>query len=163
MMCYKDINIINNSSLACFLLIYFIDEYKKISIDGTNPDLMKLLLVLPLVWHKTSRDIIKKKQLNTPLNMVIQDNPSIKSNLKQRISEYTGPTIQGLNLAVSSKLLTRLVGHNEIYFNINFTRWPSGIKKKIPDDMTKTIARLANWFYYIDAASLYALLLGKSL
>lgn len=100
MMYYKDINIINNSSLACFLLIYFIDEYKKISIDGTNPDLMKLLLVLPLVWHKTSRDIIKKKQLNTPLNMVIQNNPSIKSNLKERISEYTGPTLQGLNLAV---------------------------------------------------------------
>ncbi|EAA7700524.1 hypothetical protein A6X29_000406 [Salmonella enterica subsp. enterica serovar Cerro] len=162
-MYYKDINIINNSSLACFLLIYFIDEYKKISIDGTNPDLMKLLLVLPLVWHKTSRDIIKKKQLNTPLNMVIQNNPSIKSNLKQRISEYTGPTLQGLNLAVSSGLLTRLVEHNEIYLKINFTRWPSGIKKKIPDDMTKTIVRLANWFYYIDAASLYALLLGKSL
>ncbi|MBW5891228.1 three component ABC system middle component [Pectobacterium polaris] len=160
-MYYKDINIINNSSLACFLILYFIDEYKKISVDGTNPDLMKLLLVLPLVWHKTSREIIRKKQLHTPLNMVIQDNPLIKSNFKQRISEYTGPTIQGLNLAVSSGLLIKLVKNNEIFFKINFTRWPSGIKKTIPDDMVKTIARIANWFYYIDTASLYALLLGK--
>lgn len=162
-MYYKDVNIINNSSLACFLIIYFIDEYKKISVDGTNPDLMKLLLVLPLVWHKTSREIIRKKQLHIPLNTVIQDNPLIKSNLKQRISEYTGPTIQGLNLAVSSGLLIKLIKNNEICFKINFTRWPSGIKKTIPDDMVKTIARIANWFYHIDTASLYTLLLGKSL
>lgn len=162
-MYYKDINIINNSSLACFLTVYFIDEYNKISVDGTPPDLMKLLLVLPLVWHRTSRDIIKKKQFHIPFNLVIQDNHLIKSNLKQRISEYTGPTIQGLNLAVSSGLLIKLVEKDDIFFKINFTRWPSGIKKTLPDDMTKTITRLANWFYHIDSAHLYALLLGNSL
>lgn len=129
-MYYKDINIINNNSLACFLTVYFIDEYNKISVDGTPPDLMKLLLVLPLVWHRTSRDIIKKKQFHIPFNLVIQDNHLIKSNLKQRISEYTGPTIQGLNLAVSSGLLIKLVEKDDIFFKINFTRWPSGIKKR---------------------------------
>ncbi|WP_448512178.1 three component ABC system middle component [Photorhabdus laumondii] len=160
-MLYKDSNIINNSSLACFLLVYFVEQYENCSVNDDHPDLMKLLLVLPIVWHKVSRESIKKKKKTTPLIAVVQESPLIKSNLAQRVSEYAGASIQGLNLAVSSGLLMRLIEHGETRFETNFSKWPGRINKLLPKEMVQTITRLANWFSCVDTPSIYRLLLGN--
>lgn len=101
-MFYMDKNIINNSSLACFLFVLFVEEYEKLSIDDRVPDLMQFLLILPFTWNKISREAIKTKKSSTPLDVVIQATPIIKSNINQRIADYSGITLQGLNFAVSS-------------------------------------------------------------
>lgn len=162
-MLYMDKNIINNSSLACFLLVFFVEEYKKLSVDARCPDLMQLLLILPFSWHNTSREAIKTKKSSTSLDSVIQISPLIKSNLNQRITGYTGATLQGLNLAVSSGLLIRVEEADKILFKRSLKKWPANVKNALPPDMSKTITRLANWFYHMDTPSIYSLLLGKSL
>ncbi|HID4131938.1 TPA: three component ABC system middle component [Pluralibacter gergoviae] len=158
---YIDKNIINNSSLACFILIFFIEEYEKKAIDNRHPDLMQLLLILPFAWHKISRDAIKTKKSSTQLDAVIQEAPLIKSNFNQRVSDYMGSTLQGLNLAFSSGMLLKIEGNNEIFFKRSSKRWPVGVKKALPDDICKATIRLANWFYHLDTATIYSILLDK--
>jgi len=162
-MFYIDKNIINNSSLSCFLLILFTEEYEKISVDNRHPDLMQFLIVLPLVWHKISRDVIKTKKSSTSLDSVILENQLIKSNFKERVIDYTGATLQGLNFAVSSGLLIKIEDNNKILFKRSSEKWPPNVKKNLPADMSKVITRIANWFYHMDSLSIYSLLLGKSL
>lgn len=162
-MFYMDKNIINNTSLACFLLVLFAEEYTKSSPDDRYPDLMKCLAVLPLVWHKLSREAIKSKKSTTSLEVVIIETPLIKSNFKRRVTDYTGATVQGLNFAVSTGLLIRTVENDIIYFKRSSSRWPNNVKKSLPPDMARSITRIANWFYHMDSLSVYSLLLGKSL
>ncbi|ENK9285500.1 DUF6521 family protein [Escherichia albertii] len=161
-MFYVDKNIINNSSLACFLFVFFTEEYEKLSIDDRFPDLMQFLLILPFTWNKISREAIKTKKSSTPLDVVIQATPIIKSNINQRIADYSGITLQGLNFAVSSGLLIKVEADNKILFKRSPAKWPTDIKKTLPSDMSKTIIRLANWFYHMDTPLIYSLLLGKS-
>lgn len=162
-MFYTDKNLINNSSLSCFLFVLFVEEYETISVDNRHPDLIQLLIILPFVWHKLSRDAIKTKKSSTPLDVVILENQLIKSNFKERIIDYTGATLQGLNFAVSSGLLIKIEENNRIWFKRGATKWPPNVKKTLPADMSKAITRLANWFYHMDTSSIYCLLLGKSL
>ncbi|WP_338119614.1 three component ABC system middle component [Pantoea dispersa] len=61
-MFYVDKNIINNSVLACFLLTNFIAEFEKDTQNKRNTDISLLLLVLPLLWHETSRIAIRNKK-----------------------------------------------------------------------------------------------------
>ena len=160
-MFYMDENLINNNSLSCFLLVLFVEEYEAVSVDNSHPDLMQLLIILPFVWHKFSRDAIKAKKYSTPLDAVILENQLIKSNFKERIIDYTGATLQGLNLSVSSGLLIKFDENNKIWFKRSAIKWPPNVKKRLPADMSKTITRLANWFYHMDTSSIYCLLLGK--
>jgi len=160
-MYYKDRNIINNSSLACFLIILFIEEFEKKSLDKRSPDLLLFLLILPFAWHKISRETIKNKKSTTVLDAVIQENPLIKANFDQRVSNYAGPTLQGLNLAVASGLVTKIEIENIIQFKRSTKKWPSNVKKTLPDDMSKTIVRLANWFHQMDTPQIYNFLLGN--
>ncbi|MFJ5429772.1 three component ABC system middle component [Pectobacterium actinidiae] len=160
-MFYKDKNIINNSSLSCFLLVLFSEEYEKLSVDNRYPDLMQYLIILPFVWHKISREAIKTKRSSTPLDIVILESQLIKYNFKERVIDYTGATLQGLNFAVSSGLLIKFEENNKILFKRGLKKWPPNVKKTLPADMSKTITRLANWFYHMDTSSIYSLLLGK--
>ncbi|MCY1538014.1 hypothetical protein D9M68_735350 [compost metagenome] len=157
---YVDRNLINNSSLACFLLVNFIKQYEEASVEGGQPDLLKLLLVLPFAWHETSRKSIKNRNFSTLLDNVLQEEPLIKANLKRRVSSYSGATIQGLNLATASGLIKRISTDDQDRFSTNFVRWPSGIKTALPDEMTKTTKRLANWFCIVDTPTLYKALFG---
>lgn len=160
-MFYTDKNIINNSSFASFLFVLFTEEYEKLSIDNRRPDLMQFLLILPFIWHRLSCDAIKSKKRTTPLNTVIQDNPLIKFNFKNRMNNYSGITLQGLNLAVSSGLLMRENKNNKISFQRSKTKWPANIKTQLPSDMISAIIRLAYWFYHMDTPAAYNLILEK--
>ncbi|EFE53338.1 hypothetical protein PROVRETT_07877 [Providencia rettgeri DSM 1131] len=160
-MFYTDKNIINNSSFASFLFVLFTDEYEKLSIDDRRPDLMQFLLILPFIWHKLSCEAIKSKKRTTPLNTVMQDTPLIKFDFKNRIHNYSGITLQGLNLAVSSGLLIRESNNNKILFKRSKKKWPANIKTQLPSDMIQAITRLAYWFYHMDTPTVYNLILEK--
>ncbi|ACZ77731.1 three component ABC system middle component [Dickeya parazeae] len=160
-MFYVDKNIINNSVLACFLLTTFIAEFEKNTLNNRNTDIALLLLVLPLLWHETSRIAIRNKKKNTLLSTIIVDNPLIQYSIKDRITNFSGATLQGLNLAVASGLLEKLEIDHNIYFKCTKKKIPKDIKNELPDDMQKCIPRIAFWFSQLDTAEIFSLILGE--
>jgi hypothetical protein len=162
-MIYLDRNIINNSMLACYLQVYFCDELLKKN-NERNPDLLLFLLILPFVWHKSSREAMQNRKFDTNLNTIIEEQPSIRINLKQRISSFSGATLQGLTLAVASGLIAIINADTEqAYFKRTSKKLPQAIKNSLPKEMTKTLKRLANWYANMDTASIYKLLLGNTI
>ena len=59
---YLDKSLVQNSLLACTLLTHFIKKYENLNSYTDNVDLLKLLLVLPIVWHKESCNLICKRK-----------------------------------------------------------------------------------------------------
>lgn len=157
---YLDHQLIHNSSLACFLLTHFIGEYQEAGL-GQTPDLPKLMLVLPLVWSQRSRDALSKRTSRSTLGAVLRETPVLKIDLQRRVSAHAATTLQGLNLAVSSRLVGKIGPKgSETSFQVLVDRWPRGIKNTIPSAMLQTTEKLAKWFATDTTENLYKLLFG---
>lgn len=158
---YIDRNLIQNSALACFLLTLFVHRYEKLAAKTASPEVMKLLLVLPIVWHKESCNAIKNRIFSTPLQAVLADCPTIKNQFQERMAEFSSVSCQGLNLAFASGLLHRTLIGNEPCLSATFDRWPPGSKPvSAPCEMLQAIERLAVWFKDAQTAQLYSQFLG---
>lgn len=157
---YLDRQLIHNSSLACFLLTYFIGQYQNAASANTL-DLPKLMLVLPLAWSESSRAELSKRTARSTLAAVLRETPVLKIDLQQRVAAHAGTTLQGLNLAVSTRLIGKIgTMANGVSFQVLADRWPSGIKSTIPTAMMQTVERLAKWFATESTENLYKLLFG---
>ncbi|WP_442783226.1 three component ABC system middle component [Collimonas fungivorans] len=158
---YVDRNLIQNSTLACFLLTSFVHKYEELTAKTRSPELMKLLLILPIVWHRESCDAIKSRIFSTPLQAVLADSPYIKAHLQERMDEFAAVSFQGLNLACATGLLRRVSATNaEPSLTATFSQWPRGSKPvNVPREMLQTIQRLATWFKDAPTAHLYSLFL----
>ncbi len=157
---YLDPQLIHNSSLACFLMTHFISEYE--AAGSVYPlDLPKLMLVLPLTWSDSNRERLMKRTARSTIATVLRETPSLKIDLRRRMTAHTPATLQGLNLAVSSRLVG-LVGsaYGSGRFQMLAVRLPRGVKASIPSDMLKTVERLAKWFATESTENLYKLLFG---
>lgn len=159
---YLDKNLIQNSALACLLITYFVKKYEILSADLDRPDLLKILLVLPLIWHKESCILINKRNNTTSFYTLLAENSIIKANFERRLAEFIAISVQGMNLGYSTKLLDKIETENQVYIISNFKRWPSGYKyTSAPKEMISAINRLAYWFKNHSTAELYLMLLGK--
>jgi hypothetical protein len=159
---YIDHNLIQNSALSCFLLTEFIKQYEAAAPQSAPVELTKMLLVLPLLWHQASCQSIEKRNLATPLHAVLKDTPAILIGFRRRVEAFTGPTLQGLNLACASGLLTRSGHAGQPTVSLNFDRWPKNSKPvDAPDQMLRAIERLACWFSLASTPQLYAQLLKE--
>lgn len=157
---YLDRQLIHNSSLACFLLTHFIAQYEEAAL-GQTPDLQKLLLVLPLTWSQVSRDALCKRTTRSALATVLRETPVLKIDLQRRVAAHAGATLQGLNLAVSARLVGKIGRTPEAAsFQVLVDRWPRGIKNAMPTAMMQTVERLAKWFATESTENLYKLLFG---
>jgi hypothetical protein len=158
---YVDKNLIQNSALACFILTEFVLKYEHLTLKTESPDLMKLLLVLPIVWHKSSCQAIIKRNFSTPLHAVISTCPSIKNQFQERLAEFSPISCQGLNLAYASGLLHKTSSKDKSCFSAAFESWPRGSKPNdLPQEMIQAINRLAVWFKDAQTAELYNQFLG---
>jgi hypothetical protein len=157
---YLDRHLIHNSSLACFLMTHFIGEHE--AAGSSYPlDLPKLMLVLPLTWSETNREHLNKRTARSAIAAVLRETPILKVDLRQRVEAHTPCTLQGLNLAVSSRLIGKLSGQDGFgNFKILMEQWPRGVKKSIPPSMLQTVQRLAKWFSTESTENLYKLLFG---
>jgi len=70
---YLDKNLVQNSALACFILTSFVRKYEELTAKTASPEVLKLLLVLPIVWHKDSCNAVKSRNFSTPLNVVLAE------------------------------------------------------------------------------------------
>jgi Family of unknown function (DUF6521) len=155
---FHDDNLIHNSALASLLLTTFVRAFENASAHTEQPDFMRLLLVLPVVWHQASCEEIRRRQFDTPLHAVLAESPQIKTDFQERISAFTSVTGRALNLACAVKLLRTEPGSkkNPAFFS-NFSRWPQGSKPtKAPPEMLQVIDRLAIWFARESTAQLYS-------
>lgn len=156
---YMDRHLIHNSSLACFLLAYFISEYE--SSGNDHPiELAKLLLVLPIVWNPASSAALSKRNTSSAIDNVLRDTPILKIDLERRVQEYTASTLQGLNLGVAAKLIEKEPGEDGDVFTSLVIRWPKGTKASIPAEMLKTTKQLSSWLASVSTPQIYKLLFG---
>lgn len=154
---FMDRHLIHNTSLACFLLAYFINEYE----SADHPvDLPKLLLVLPIVWNPASSSALSSRNTASAIDSVLRDSPVLKIDLERRVQEYTASTFQGLNLAVSAKLVVKKPGVDGDVFTGLVTRWPNATKASIPPEMLKTTKQLSSWLASVSTPHIYKLLFG---
>ncbi|OAJ52501.1 hypothetical protein A6V36_13930 [Paraburkholderia ginsengiterrae] len=154
----RDENLIHNSALASLLLTTFVRAFEESSAHTERPDFLKLLLVLPIVWHQASCDEVRRRQFDTPLHAVLSERPQIKADFRERISAFAPVTGRALNLACAAKLLrTDARDEENLVFSINFARWPQGSKPtKAPPEMLQAIDRLAIWYARESTAQLYS-------
>ncbi|WP_370526777.1 three component ABC system middle component [Pantoea sp. Tr-811] len=157
---HLDKHLIHNSSMACFLLTSFVEEY--CGEKSPHPiDLPKLLLVLPIVWNEAARKALARKNTRSNAESIIREHPILKVDLTIRVQAHTATTFQGLNLAKSANLITSTAQTNgEPSFVRSETRWPKGTKPRLPDDMLKTTRQLAIWFSKIPTEILFRLFFG---
>lgn len=153
-----DDNLIHNSALASLLLTTFVRAFEEASAHTEQPNFLKLLLVLPIVWHHASCDDVKRRQFETPLHAVLSENPQIKTDFRERMAAFAPVTGRALNLACAAKLLRTDAGEqgNPVFFT-NFSRWPQGSRPtKAPSEMLLAIDRLAIWYSRESTAHLYS-------
>lgn len=157
---HLDKHLIHNSSMACFLLTFFIEEYCRE--NSENPiDLPKLLLVLPIVWNEAARKTLATRNTRSNAISIIREYPILKVDLAIRVQAHTATTFQGLNLAKSAKLVQTHSGVNgDSTLSRTNTRWPKGTKPLLPDEMLKTTRQLAIWFSTVPTEILYRLFFG---
>lgn len=155
---YMDRSLMHNSALACFVLASFTREYQKLTANTRHPSFEKLLLVLPLVFHKPSRDGIRRRQFSTPLHSVIIEAPRILEGLRSRVAAHAGVTCQGLNFACSTALLAQRRKDGESLFSFEHSQWPRGSNPtSISTEISAAISRLARWFKDYSAAELFVM------
>lgn len=157
---YLDPHLTNNSALACFLLTDFCQKYEAIA--NIPVPLTKIMLVLPLLWHYDSCLEIARRQSTTNLTTVLQGKAALRINFDRRLQAYAPVTLQGLNLACSSHLLSRHMDEHDIYLQCAVKRWPKGSKpENVPAQMLQASQRLAHWFAADTAQTLYVYFLGS--
>lgn len=159
---YIDDNLVKNSVLACFILTSFTHRYEELTARTLSPDLMKILLVLPIVWHKSSCDAVRKKNTSSSLRSVVLENPVLRTGIQSRIDELAPLSLQALNLACASDLLKRHMIDGIPHVSSCFSRWPRGSKPtQAPPEMMQAIERLAFWFKENSTAEIFSLLLRE--
>lgn len=156
---YVDRSLMHNSALACFVLASFTREYQSLTANTRHPSLEKLLLVLPLVLHKPTRDGIRRRKSETPLHSVLIEEPRIIEGLRSRVAAHASVSCQGLNIACETGLLLRHENDGEVFFSFKNAQWPRGSSPTtISTDIVGGISRLARWFKDCSAAELFAML-----
>ncbi|MGF6377555.1 hypothetical protein OKW31_000468 [Paraburkholderia atlantica] len=156
---YKDRSLMHNSALACLLLSSFAKEYQRSTANTRHPAFEKLLLVLPFVWHGPSRRGIARRNFDTALHIVLSDEPRILEGLAARVSAHAPVACQGLNIACGTGLLVKRSNGESVEFAFEQAHWPRGSSpSSIPNDMSGTVLRLANWFKDYTSADLFAML-----
>ncbi|WP_454737246.1 three component ABC system middle component [Cupriavidus necator] len=156
-MAFRDFSLIHNSSLACFLLAAFVQEYERRSAGARHPSFEKLLLVLPMAWHEPTRKAIARRPFATPLHAVIADAPEIVEGLAARVAAYVPISGQGLTLACATGLLGKLDAKSSMdAFTFPHRAWPRGSRPaQFPELQQATVDRLANWFQAESGAEIY--------
>jgi hypothetical protein len=99
--------VMQNVSLSAIALHSFTLGYYQISKGRISarlyPKLEYMFYVLPIIYHKTSRSVIRN---SNELYTAIQKDNTIILGLQERATKMTAQTFDGLNLAFSKKILT---------------------------------------------------------
>ncbi|MDR6583448.1 three component ABC system middle component [Herbaspirillum frisingense] len=154
-----DLPLLQNPSLAAFLLAYFIKEYQAGTAGTELPSFEKLLLVLPLVFHGPTRRAIYKKKTSASFFTVIENAPLIIDRMSERVACYSRQTGIAMNLCCATGLIKASKTDDKLIFSFAHPAWPRNSQPHaIPKEMRQSLVRLAHWFKDVSVAELYKIL-----
>ena len=155
-----EIEVVQSTALGAISLWQAAESYR---IECARPiELPKLLLVLPIVFHRNSAASVARLQLASGLLKAINDEPMILAGLQERVKASAERTYRSLALAIGGGFLERLTDSNT---------WPvyESRRRGLPAKITmhtererRILAaskRLGHWFASADTMHL-ALQLG---
>jgi hypothetical protein len=102
-----EVEVVHSTAVGSVALWQFSKNFQETSPDGQGPDLPRLMLVLPLVFHQKSLLTIQGKQHKSGLLKVLYDAPELVVGLQQRMEAMHRRTLRSLSLACASSLLER--------------------------------------------------------
>ena len=96
----EEYDIMHNNVLGAHSLWEFVKFYSNYHINKENPDLMLLMPVLPIVFSKTSCDLICRRNFNegSLINALIEDK-GIFIGLQKRMEDMSDITFNSLRVA----------------------------------------------------------------
>jgi hypothetical protein len=94
-----------NSTTECFL-----ENDKK---EGLP--FRAVFLVLPILFHKTSSEILSHLERVAPLETLLQDHPEILNDLQQRMVRFSDTTLTALNICFISNVLRLDTEKDELF------------------------------------------------
>lgn len=98
--------LIQNTAVGATALWRFSVKYIGSEPDA-GPDLWRLFLVLPIVFHKRSAETISSRHFKTGLLKILYDSPDLVLGLQDRVEAMYLRTLRSLSLACSAGLLER--------------------------------------------------------
>ena len=100
--------LMQNPALGTCCISKFIESYS--SIKGRGPKLPLTMVVLPIVFHRQSVDILQRRALSGGLLNAKVQNPTLGAGLQERMVEMTDQTLK----SVSMGLTLGLFGYNPV-------------------------------------------------
>ena len=115
--------------------------------DGRPPSLPLFLIAASILVHAESVEKIHRMNFDSGLLKVVVDRPDLLAGLQRRLEDTLRPTLQALQLAVSSNLLKREGGDGLPTFRAVGTNLPAPLRD-LPhhSEMAATAKRLGTWF-----------------
>lgn len=141
----EEYDIMHNNVLGAHSLWEFVKFYSNYHINKENPDLMLLMPVLPIVFSKTSCDLICRRNFNegSLINALIEDK-GIFIGLQKRMEDMSDITFNSLRVAFAANLLS--INNDDFKIGSLSQTNPS---LQFPQDYTNIILaskRLGAWF-----------------
>jgi hypothetical protein len=102
-----ELEVIQNTAIGAAALWQFSEYFQRSSTTGAAPDLARLMLVLPLAFHRRSAECIATKQFKSGLLKILYDAPELVVGLQARMQAMYRRTLRSLSLASSVGLIER--------------------------------------------------------
>lgn len=97
--------IVHNQALGATAIWHFSRAYFDTLEQTAGPTLPEALLVLPIVFHKRSADVLHRMRQASGLAKALLDEPELPVGLQRRLEGFAEVSLRSLSLAVSSGLL----------------------------------------------------------
>ena len=103
----EEYDVMHNDVLGAHSLWEFVKLYSNYHSNKTNPDLILLMPVLPIVFSKTSCELICRRNFNpgSLINTLIEDK-GIFIGLQKRMEDMSDITFNSLRVAFAANLLS---------------------------------------------------------
>lgn len=151
--------VVHNAALGAVILWNFSIEYFSYTSQIEGPDLPKLLLILPMTFHRKTSETIRGMKRSSGLLKALADQPLIQIGLQQRLLQFADCTNSSLLWACSAGLVRMDTGDNWPRL-IPVERSPKTAKELSPSsedvrDMLKVTKRLGPWFAETSTEALF--------
>ncbi|WP_165748440.1 three component ABC system middle component [Cellulophaga sp. Z1A5H] len=141
----EEYDVMHNNVLGAHSLWEFVKFYSSYHSTKKNPDLLLLMPVLPIVFNKTSCELICRRNFNpgSLINTLIEDK-GIFIGLQKRMEDMSDTTFNSLRIAFAANLLS--INNNDFKIGSLSQANPS---LQLPQDYNNIILaskRLGAWF-----------------
>lgn len=142
-------SILQNPALGALCIWQFCLSQHEKSGHSCQQTILELLLVLPMVFHKSTAQAIHNMNFNSGLLKALSEAPDIPIGLSERVRALHGVSLQSINLAVAAKLISRVPDTIVPEFTPKRRGMPDRVDTSDPEvkAMLGAARRLGAWFH----------------